>query len=243
MLSRYVAVGSIIIVALLSAALYFTGKYALDQHDQNLQTQYALKLKTATDKLKGEQQAALKIINEASNAKITSLESENKRINNVYQKAMLTADQSANKNQMQFGDDVLRDFIRIDCLWSKGSDATRSSVRSACSREAQNADPTSSGVYFSVLDPELIRRWGEACRELDTFGGGKSWQENNPGITADMCHETLLAMTPATSVFLRNWINNGENLSTKLYQHIDEQDQIIDELTKKRSGPLPASFH
>lgn len=222
-----------IATVLLSIGLFFTGKWALSERDGRVEAEYNVKLREAEEKIRAEWQGKLNAVRDEYTPKIEQLEKDNKELNIAYLKATITASADASEAPIKFGDNLLRDFIRIDCLWASGTAAASDDTREACSREADMADPASAGVFFSVLDPIFIRAWGDACEELATFGGGAEWEEAHPGITANMCSETLLVMTPETSVFLRNWVNNGEHYTTRLIQRGLEQDELIERLTGK----------
>jgi len=232
-----IGIASAVAITLLGTALYFTGQWALSERDGRKAAEWAIDLRAAVDEVKAKMQTDFNKVKSGSDKTIARLEGDLKNANITIQKQLINASQNAAEAPMQFGDDMLRDFIRIDCLWNAGKNASDSAVRAACSREAKNADPTSAGIFFTAINPEFIKRWGEACRSLDTFGGGPEWESDNPGITVQMCSETLLVMTPETSLFVRNWINNGENYTTRLVEHALEQEKIIDIITAKNAAP------
>lgn len=230
--TKYVAIGSVVTISLLGTALYFTGKWALSERDGRVEARYEIALRDAVDKLKEKQQAELAAIKEEHDATVGALETEKGRLSNELFKATLTASIDAKADPIGFGDAMLRDFIRVDCLWAGGEKATDPDYRAACGSEAERADPTSAGLFFVTFTPDFIQRVGEACLERADFGA-EGWADEYPTIDPSLCTETVLVMTPETSLYVRNWIRNAENYTTRLIDYGMEQAEVIDQLTRR----------
>lgn len=218
---------------MMGVALWFVGNWWLDERDRANRAEFTIELNEQATKHKEDKEKALAELRSKYNEKITELETSSQETISGLTQQLVTAQQDAQQAPIEFGDNVLRDFIYVDCLWSSGKASTSLQGQSTCRDEAKAADPSRAGFSFSVLTPELIRRWGEACREYDTFGGGDEWQADNPGITVEMCRETLVAFTPEFSAYLRIFLQNGASYTVDLVNHALEQDKIIDTLTSK----------
>jgi hypothetical protein len=223
-------------VTLMGAALWFVGNWWLDERDRANRAEFTIELNLQAEKYKEDKEKALSDLAIKFNGTIRDNDANHKKEINDLTRKLATATQDAQQTPIAFGDDLLREFIYVDCLWSQGEVSASVSGQSACRDEASIADPTRAGFSFSVLNPEFIRRWGEACREYDTFGGGNEWREDNPGITEEMCAETLVVFTPEFARYLTIFLHNGANYTIEYINHALEQDAVIDKLTERKNG-------
>jgi len=234
------AAGMGVALALTGAALYFTGQAYLGERDQRVQLEFAKQLSDQATAFKEEKEGALASLRLEYDGKIHTLETSIKETTNDFTAQLLSARQDALQKPMAFGDDLIRDFIRLDCLWSAGEASASLSGRSACRREAEAADPSSAGFSFAVITPDFLAAWGDACEDWLRVGTGtgdlayfiEDWEGEYGNFDPMLCYDSLVAMTPEFSVFLRTFLANGEGYTAALLNNAIERGEIIDILTK-----------
>lgn len=225
-------------------ALYFTGQAYLDQRDKTVRLEHASEINRLTQEHKEEKETALAELAETFNGKITDIESDNKETNIALTRQLAEARQDALQKPMAFGDDLIRGFIRLDCLWASGEAGNSVQGRAACSREAEASDPTSAGFSFAVITPGFLKNWGEACDDwprtkIPAIAGEEDlsyteddWKTEYNNFDAALCYDSLVAMTPEFSTYLQQFISNGENYTAAWINYALEGDEIIEIITK-----------
>ena len=113
----------------------------------------------------------------------------------------------------EYGDDFIRAFIELDCLFGLDRNAGGHDSRSGCARSAEMADPSQINFPVAVWTPGFIRGIGSACTALkedvghleddDTPYTFEEWELDNPSVGAGVCDETIVVMTPEASGVLR----------------------------------------
>lgn len=239
MISRYIIGGLGLVVVVLTLALTAAGNAYLNQRDANRELVMTARITALTAEAKADKEAALKELREEYDALIADTDTAHKDRENEILAQLLTAQNDASQKPVAFGDDLIRDIIRIDCLWALGAAANNSQGRAACSDEAANADTTRSGLSFSALTSEFLIGWRDACEDWGLIRPGSTgdlaytedmWLDEYTNFDTALCRETLIAFTPQASFMLRRFIENGENYSARLLNHAAEQARIIDTL-------------
>lgn len=221
----------------MTIALYFLGNAYLDKRDEARDLIFAAQITDLTIKHKKEMESAVNDVIEEYTWEADLIDKEHKEKENDWTRQIMAANKNAAQNSIEFGDDLVRDLIRVDCLWSKGEAGNSVQERAACSDEAANADPSSTGFYYTVFTPQFLRSWYEAC---DAYPDGSvedyflpDWEKEYPKFTQEICEDTLAALPPDTSKFISKLISNGEGYSSRLINYAVSLNKIIDVLTKR----------
>lgn len=243
-MSPATAIGTVLGTALLlsGVALYFTGQAWLSERDKNAVLEFDKKLAEQERKSKEDKEAALANLRqhyEGPEGVVTLLKKDFKETENDLTAQLLSAREDALQKPIAFGDDIVRDLIRVDCLWASGKASASVSGRAACSREAERADTSRKG--FSVIRPDFLEAWADACDDWPRVGTGQGdlaytrdmWDKEYGNFDPQLCSQTLVAMTPEFSVYMRKFINNGENLTAQLWGWGDQLSNMIDVIVKK----------
>lgn len=239
----YIAAGLGITVVLLGLALGIAGKAYLSQRDENVMLVQAAAIARLTQQHKEDMEAAIAAITVSYDAEIAETERVYKDEVNGIMLQLASAQQDASQKPMAFGDDLIRDIVYVDCMWASGVEGTNREGRKACRDEAAFADPAKSGLPFTVLTPDFLTNWADACddfyrvgvvvsAEADLSYTKETWVGEYGSFDPRICSETLVAFTPEGSLLLRNFINNGQNYSTRLLTYAVEQQRIIDILSQ-----------
>jgi len=220
-------------IAVLTLLLWFVGSQWLNERDARVKEQIANAVNAKQREMELAKQAEIAELQTVYDKQITDLEIEHGNQINEFIRKLAQADTAATQKPLAFGDDLLRSFIRVDCLWSLGQDANSRSGRTTCDREAQATDAAQPG--FSVITPGFLKGWSDACQDRGFIGENyteQDWLSEYGNFDPQLCSQTLVAMTPEASVYMRIFLENGLNYTMRLNQYIEEQDQLIDQLIK-----------
>jgi len=225
------------ISATMAIALYFLGNAYLDKRDEARDLIFAAQITEITIKHKEEMEAAVSGVIKEYTKEAAILDKEHKEKENDWTKQIMAANENAAQKSIEFGDSLIRDLIRVDCLWSKGEAGNSLQERTACRDEAATADTTSTGFSYTVFTPQFLRSWYHAC---DEYPDGTvadysitDWKAEYPKFTKEICEDTLVALPPDTSKFISKFISNGEGYISRLVNYAVSLNKIIDVLTKK----------
>ena len=230
------------VMSIMGLSLYLTGKAYLAERDKGVELRHTLAINELTEKFKEEKQQDLAALMEANNLKITELETLNRERENDLTTKLLNARNDALQKPIEFGDNLIRELIYTDCLWSKGAAGNGVQGRTACRSEAANANPASANFSFTVLTPTFLTGWADACDDWKTLGTTsgaitytrKEWEEEYNNFDPMLCEDVLVAATPELSIFLQRLMANGQSYTSQLIEYALEQNEIIEILTKKQ---------
>ncbi|MBL4802078.1 MAG: hypothetical protein JKY45_09295 [Emcibacter sp.] len=235
----YIAFGSAIVIGILCTALYYAGIWGLSEHDAAQAATFALEKNRLEQKYKDEKQAAVAAVQEEAIIRENALIANHKDIENDFTKQIAVANDRATTDPIAFGDDLLRDLIRVDCLWAAGEASADLGRRQDCSDEATNADPTSTGFYYTTFTPAVIENWTDACGDYPDGTVGdyflKDWQEEYPGFDPRICTDTWVAFPPTMSKYISKFVANGESYTSRLVNYAIGLNEVIDKITKQKS--------
>ncbi len=243
--SGYVMGGLGAVIFALGGALYLTGNAYLRQRDDNVEMRHAQEITRITQEKIAEKQAELKLLRDEYDGKISKTEKDHQEILNDVTLQLVTARADALQKPIAFGDDLIRDFILVDCLWALGKAGNSLQGRDTCRSEAALADPASAGISFSVLTPTFLQRWGEACDDWPRVGTGaedlaydrEDWNAEYGNFDPQLCYDSVVGMTPEAAIFFRKFVENGRNYSSRLINYALEQRDIIEQLTTPKDTP------
>jgi len=161
-------------------------------------------------------------------------------------KRLVTAQRDALQKPVQFGDALWRDLIFNDCVWSLQPSGDRVEGRRACLLASRNANPSSSGLSFSILTPDFLAGWSDACGRWDEIDAivtpgeedlaylREDWDKAFNNFDPKLCTQTLASFTPEGALFLSNFIKNGTAYIEALVTDALENRAAIKILTKPR---------
>lgn len=237
-------IGAVLGTALLlsGVALYFTGQAYLSERDKNAVLEFDKQLAEQAREAKADKEQALADLRkhyEGPKGVVTQLIKSHKEVENDLTAQLLSAREDAAQKPIEFGDDIIRDLVRLDCLWASGEASASVQGRATCSREADAANTTRKG--FSVITPSFLKAWGDACEDWPRVGTGEGdlaytreiWDAEYGYFDPQLCSETLVAFTPEFSVYLRKFIVNGENLTAQLWGWGRQLSDMVDIVTQK----------
>jgi hypothetical protein len=244
MIAKYVAVASGAAVAVMGVIMYFLIQWGLGEHDRALIAEHANALNKLQQELKADKETALQKLRDSHTDTLDNLRSDHKGQMNDVLKDLATARQDALQKPIEFGDDLIREFIYIDCVWASGRAGNSVQGRATCRSEAERADPTSAGFSFATVTPTFLQRWGEACEkrsditsvvrfgEEDLAYTEEDWRLEFGNFNSELCHDSLVTFTPEFAQYMRAFLKNGQNYTSELLDWGAEQGEIIDILTK-----------
>ena len=223
---------------LMGVALYFLGQWGLSEHDAKIQLQFKIDIEAAVKEAVDKKQIKIDSIILDHNTAIATMEVNHKEKEIEFTKEIMSAKADAAAKPIEFGDDLIRDLIRVDCLWNAGETGTSVQGRAACSAEASAADTTSTGISYTTFTPQFLRTWYEACNEWPGSPGGaltlKEWEDEYIGFDPAICGDTLVAYPPDAAKYISKFISNGEQYTAKLLNYAISQNKLIDALTKPK---------
>ena len=229
-------------VGVMGVALWWVGNKAVDEFEKRTRAEMQLEIQEQTLRLTQEKQQALASLQADFQERMKANEAATAARIEDLTKKLATAKADAGAKPIQFGDDLLREFIRVDCLFNLGAErASDREERDACGREAGDADPAGSGFYFAAFTPIFWRRAAEICNDLDDFTSSEDRREilsENPTFDFTLCDETIVAVTPETAQYLTLFLNRIEAYSLRLIEVANERGAIIDQLART-PNPLP----
>lgn len=232
MFSKYIY-GAVVVLTMM---LFGVTKLYLDQRDESNILRYEAKLSASIRELEEKQQAELAALKSSYDQIIADTTIAHEEILNDLTYQLISAREDARQEPMAFGDDFVRDILRVDCLRALGVAGTESSGIQTCDNEAANADPSSQGLPFTVITPEFLASWAAACDDWDTLGTAdgtvEDWHDEYGNFDPALCEETLVAMTPEGSLMLRRFVQVGWNYTARVLVHSSEQEQLIDQISK-----------
>lgn len=244
-MTKYIAIGAGVIIFMLSVSLYFAGVAYLGERDRRVELAHTLDINELTREKKEEKEAAVLEVQIASDAAILELTNYHQEKESEYKIELLNARERATQKPLEFGDGLIRELIRIDCLRNMGQAGNSLEGRTACSRKASQADTAIPGLSFSVITPEFLTGWRDACEDWPRVGTGsgdlaysqEDWIEEYGNFDPALCRETLVGLTPEFSIWLKSFVLTDSRYQQELLNHIDEQESIINILTKRGSEP------
>lgn len=228
-------------VILSIGAATLAGKGYLMVRDANTVLEHRIELNNQARLHREAMEASLGALRAEYDALQRTTETNHMEALNAISLQLLSAQRDAVQTPIAFGDTLIRDFIRVDCMWSLGERATDPASRQACSDEAANADPARSGLPFAALTPTFLRGWGDACYDWEhsvTSGDGDldyteaDWQLEYGNFDVALCRETIVAMTPEASLLFRRFLENGLSYTTQLVNYAVEQNKVISQLSQ-----------
>ncbi len=226
--------GGFALLATLSSAIL--GKLWLDQRDENARLEYAAQVAELTRTMVAEKEDALEELRDEYNSRIESTESDARERISFLQAQLATAQQDIAQAPVAFGDDTMRALLYTDCVWSLGARGTSDSERTACGGETAAASAAAARLAFTVLTPQFLAYWRDACESRGFIGQDyqeSDWEQEYPSFDRSLCRESLVSITPQQAVRLRIFAEHGVSLTTRLYQHIAEQDELIEILRER----------
>ncbi len=240
------AVGMVIF--LMGFSLYLTGKAYLAERDKVTVLAHAAEITELTTAAKEEKEDALRLQKEGYDKLLEDQKDLHNEKTADFNKRLVSARNDALQKPIQFGDDLFRDLIYADCVRGLPADSDRVEGRDACLRSSRIADPSSSGLSYSVLTPTFLTGWAKACEEWTTVSDvvrpgeddlaytREDWDNDFGNMDPKLCQETLVALTPEASLFLQNFVNNGTAYIENLLSYIIEQRDAIEILTRPKPG-------
>ncbi len=240
MISKYVIAGLGAGIIILTLALAAAGNAYLGQRDENVALNMKIEIARVTQEAKEEKEKAIKDLRAEYDGLIETTEIAHRDEINELSTLYLTAQNDARQKPVEFGDDLIRDFIRLDCMWALGVAGASAEGRATCSDEAASADPSRSGLSFTTINPDFLAGWRDACEDWKYVRPGTGdlayteadWIEEYNNFDPLLCRETLVAFTPEASIALRQFILNGQNYSAQLLNYAVEQNAVIDAITQ-----------
>lgn len=224
---------------MLMAALYFTGNAYLDKRDEvTLLTHEQIVGEIVRVAKEDKEQAVAKVRDEYDTI-ISQNTTSNQETVNALTTQLMSAREDAISDPILFGDELVRNLIYTDCVWALAVDSVQG--RDACNREAANADPTSTNLYYTTITSDFLALWGDACSDWNavraatemSFDEGKAmWIADYDNFDVKMCQDTLVAWSPEASKFIQILTNKGTDYIARLRTHGHEQEDIINQLTK-----------
>jgi hypothetical protein len=229
---------------MLMAALYFTGNAYLDKRDEVTLLNHEQIVGEIKREAKEDKEQAVADIREEYDGIIATNTTSNQETVNDLTTQLMSAREDARNDPILFGDELVRNLIYTDCMWSLSVDSLQG--RDACNREAANADPTSTNLYYTTITAEFLTRWGDACSDWGNLGittdvkfdeERAEWVAEYDNFDVAMCNDTLVAWSPEASKFIEILTNKGTDYITRLRTHGHEQEDIIKQLLERYDEP------
>lgn len=223
--------------AMLMIALYFASSAYLGARDQLTIFEHEQEIAGLTLAAKEDKEAAVAEIREEYDGIIAFNTTANQETVNALTTQLMSAREDAIKDPIYFGTTLVRNLIFTDCMWSLADHSI--SGRDACNREAANADPTSTNLYYTTITPAFLALWRDACSDWDairvatemTFDEGKQeWDADYGNFDVAMCDDTLVAWSPEASKFIELLVNKGTDYIVRLRTDALEQRDIVEQL-------------
>lgn len=231
------------VVLLLGVALYFAGQWGLSEHDKAVQLQFVIDIDAAVKEAVDKKQVEIDGIVLKHNTTVATMEKATKEMEIGFTKEIMSAKTDAANNSIEFGDSLIRDLIRVDCLWNSGEASTSVQGRAACSNEASLANTAGTGFQYTVFTPQFLRSWYQACDEHPSSASSslniEDWEAEYPAFDPTICGDTLVAYPPDAAKYISKFISNGEQYTTKLLNYAISQNKVIDALTKPKDLQNP----
>jgi len=225
---------------MLMAALYFTGNAYLDKRDKVTLLEHEQEMTDVKLAAKADKEQAVAEITEKYDTIIATNTTSNQEMVNALTTQLMSAREDARNDPILFGDELVRNLIYTDCMWSLSVDSLQG--RNACSREAANANPTSTNLYYTTIKPAFLALWRDACSDWDAIRvatemsfdeGLEEWIADYDNFDVKMCDDTLVAWSPEASKFIEILMNKGTDYITRLRTHGHEQEDIIEQLLER----------
>lgn len=228
------------VIGLMGLSLYLLGNSYLAQRDKATTLQHTLDINELAREYEEKQEHAIASLRAAHDDELTTKDLEHKEQMNEITRKLISARDDALQKPIQFGDDLFRNFIRVDCLYSLGATGNSVEGRKACRREAQTTEPSSQGLSVAVITPTFRNSWSEGCDAWNSIGTEagavnytkEDWRAEYGTLDPAMCDETLVAMTPEAAIFFEHFLENSYNYTSQLLSYATEQNELIDLLTK-----------
>jgi len=226
--------------AIMLAALLITGNAYLDKRDEVTLLNHEQKITEIKLAAKEDKEQAVAKIRENYDTLIATNTTSNQETVNALTTQLMSAREDAIKDPIYFGDELVRNLIFTDCMWSLSVDSVQG--RDACNREAANADPASTNLYYTTITADFLALWGDACSDWGrvnastemTFDEGKAeWVADYGKFDVAMCDDTLVAWSPEASKFIQILTNKGTDYITRLRTDGHERQDIIDQLLER----------
>ncbi len=245
MISKFVLGGSAAIIGTMGFSLYFLGSSYIEQRSKLDELSMAIKINEYTKNFEENRRREIKNITDLHTQEIARIEKESRDKINDLDLRLLQAQEIASSQPIAFGDDLLRSFIWVDCLWSLGERSNSAGARAACRDSAEKANPAGQGLVFAAITPDFLRGWSDACSAFADIGKEgldyfrEDWDLEFGNFDPGLCDESLIALTPESSVFIEKFLSNGASLSLRLWQHIEEMHDVVDALKKSPDTKTP----
>lgn len=224
----------------LTIALYFAGSAYLNARDRVTVLEHEQEIAELVYKAKEDKELAVAALRKKYDRLTSVNTATNQEIVNALTTELMSAREDALREPISFGDDLIRNLIYTDCVWSLNDDSLQG--RDTCNREAVNANPSSTHLSYSVITPTFLAGWRDACRDWGDIGqdaeltideAKQEWAVEYGNFDVGMCDQTLVALTPEASKFIEIFVNKGTDYITRLRTYAHEQADIIDQLTKR----------
>jgi len=247
-LRTYIAAGATALFLALGVTTFLLGRAYLAERDTTAKLEQAAEINKLTQQLKDQQQQALTIVRETYDGQISAADRRHTQEINDVTRQLVDARRAAVQEPIHFGDDLMRGFLRVDCVWSLGAEALSPEGRASCDRQAATSDPARAG--FSVLTPSFLRAWSDACEQYPRAAAGSAagetgdlaytleeWAIEFGNFDPSLCSESLVVMTPEAALYFRLFLENGSRYTLDLLRYVSEQNEVLDLLQRK--GPTP----
>lgn len=222
---------------------------------ENARLEFSVELEKERDKWQLEKLTEIAAIDLKHDGEQSTIIKERDDALSKFNMLMVNASFEARNKPLIFGDDMLRDIIYYDCLFSLGKAANQREARSACGREADMAASTGQGVPVTIINQDFLGGWAAACDpdigwgrvggligddefvKGETEGSGEitytriMWEAEFPGFNPDMCRETVVAFTPEASIMFRRMFANADGYIAGMVGLAHTQDKIIDQIS------------
>jgi len=235
-------------MVILCIIIFFLGRGYLSERDKRVTLTHAAEMTKITLAHKEDKEKDLRLQKEGYDKLLEDQKETHNEKTAALNKRLVSARNDALQKPIQFGDDLFRDLIYADCVRGLRADSNRVEGRDACLRSSRAADPSSSGLSYSVLTPTFLSGWSRACEDWRTVsdvvrpGEGdlaytrEDWDKDFGNMDPKLCQETLVTLTPEASLFLQNFVNNGTAYIENLISHALEQRDAIEILTRPKPG-------
>lgn len=235
-------------MAILCIIIFFLGRGYLSERDKRVSLTQAAEISKLELEHKADKEKDLRLQKESFDKLFEEQKDQHNAKTAEFTKRLVSARNDALQKPIQFGDALFRDLIYADCVRGIPAGSNRMEGRNACLRSSRSADPSSSGLSYSVLTPIFLTGWAKACEEWTTVSDvirpgeedlaytREDWDADFGNMDPKLCQETLVALTPEASLFLQNFVNNGTAYIENLISYIMEQRGALEILTRPKPG-------